>query len=705
MTDLNQAWQTYHQGDYSQAARLFEQGSTEESLIGRALSLHKEGRSDEAIDLVTERVRQHPSTQLQAFLADLKGRMRNRAEAERALTRIVSQNDDDGFYRSLLGEQRIRQGKWKQGTDDFITAINTSGDRAFPHVKLVVADMVDAIMARRISRQQGMKFVNRIDYSVSNKTDEMDQFFARARRDVNANRRMERDGFQEPWAVLLAGSPQHPPARPPSPDRPAPKPSRPPESSPPQSRSDRRKRSKSSARRDRNRPQRQSKERRSPSSDHRRRKGENQRRLAKRPKAGDPARQPAMDARQIDMTAVMQRERQRNEELQDLVAQIDPPIWPSQFEESIDVIQPIGFSDRALLPGSQDIETSNFRITQGAIGVEITLERCMHNLVAAASSASPTTLPLTKESIPRLELNLLDDFLEAMPRLDELYRDETQVEDDWPLAVGKFIGECIVQSYGGVWEHRTPIQDSIIHLGDHTLDPIGLAQKFLSARSFDAVSLRSLIDDADDAVSTSTAFPRFANYIDPTSGMETEALVMNLAELWVGYRFVLPDTALPDVVDSIELVENTDHYILFALDTDFVPSSIIEEHDAAVDTSRRVNMGYIRDSGEFLLLGSRKHFCRFLEASHIVLRNDTASAIAAHIRDQFRPAWNVITDRKSAKKWQEKYGTSDLHPPAIRKNRGETVLRLHAVDTSNSIRKINLGYRPTQTPPYRMAID
>ncbi len=707
MTTLSQGWAAYHRGSYDQALRHFESADGELAVAGHALTLLAMGRGREATAAAEQARQRNSSRFLTGVLADVKGRQGSRGEAEKLLVNSSSNTDLTGFYRSLLGEQRLRQGKWDLGTNDFIAALNRRDERTFPHVKRVVADMVDAVAARRIPRPDAVKFINRIDYSASDKTPEMNAFFASARRAINSNQRMDRSGLVEPWSVgagLAAPSTAPPGSRPSTTQQ----------SRRPQNQNQRRRRNAPASRPPTQRrsssppaprsapPQRSRQSRRANSQQ--RRQNEMQRRLSQRADDSSSKHDLLMQADRKNLTAYMNQARRENECLQELVEEMPPPMWPSEQKNSIDFIKPIGFSRKAILPGSSSISTANFRITGGDIGVEVTLERCMHNLIAAAQEAAPTTLPLDLPSIPRMELNLLDDFLKAMPDLDRLYSQEHQVDDPQTLAVGKFIGECIIQSYGGVWDHRVPPQKSTIFIGDHELDPIGMAEKFLTTQDFDSVSLRDLIHQAEKAVYTSTAMPNFTPYIDSTTGLEGEGLVMGLSELWVGYRFVMPDTKLPAVAESLKIQSTTPNFVAFQLGAQFVPSVIADHVDGSTDSEGRIGMAYLRDTGEFLILPSRKHFCRFLESGKVKIARENVPAVAQLLDTYFRPGWTVVVNRELADRVNRKISGAEVTPPGLREKDGKIDLRVHAIDQRGKSRIIQLSNRPKGTPPFTLKL-
>ena len=703
MGDLSQAWRAYHQGDHHRAAELFDQSSNSRAIAGKAISLSAMGRGDEAITLVEQQLQSAPSSWMEALVADIKGRQGYRSRAEGVLRKVVDREPDTGLYRTLLGEQLIRQGQWEGGTDEFVAGLDTGDSRAVQHVQRVITDMIDAVAARRIPQRDAAKFINRIDYSVANKTDEMTQFFAEARRTLNSNRRMDRGELVEHWSMMPDGSaPSTSPAPPTSKSqsrakrRPASGPSTssdttsPGGASPPPSAQS---------------PPNSSSSSTSPPPDREQRKERMQQQLAERPEESQPEDEPLIEAKRKDMAAVMENERQRNEELQELTEEVKPPTWPSELQEPIDNIDAIGYSASTITRGSNDIETANFRITGGDIGVEITLERCMHNMVAAAQRTKPTTLPTTLESIPRLELNLLDGFLDNMPRLGDMYSDENEVDDPRLLGVGKFIGECIVQSYGGSWNHETPAHKSVIHLGDHVLEPIGLAAEFLASDDFDDVRLRQIIDDAEAAVETSTALSTFANYVDPTSGLGDEALAASLAELWVGYRFVMADTSVQDVANSIEILRSTEHVAVATISSEHLPVLNPFDDGGATDGQGRAGIAYLRNTGEFLLLSSRKHFARLLEVSSLDLDQSDAPTIADWIQSWFRPGWDIMVDRETTEYWRERYETDKLSPPSLQHRDQQYELVLHALDTQPVGRKIIVTHRPAETVSWQLTIE
>lgn len=727
MSNVLPGWRLYHQGRYEDALHLFAAHQNLEATAGTALSLLAQGRGTEALAQLERASRNQRNPLFSALRADLIGRNGDRQEAEQLLDQALRQHPSNGFFFALRGEQRIRQGNWDAGTQDFINAMEHRNDLTFPQFQRVIADMVDAVAARRIPASNAMRFINRVDYSSAQKPQPMNFFFAEARRALTATRRIERDGIVEPWSLLNQGVPTatapsnppvpSPPSTPVPPHSPGSRPTEPPSARSPaqerrQRQEERRQRSQQSQ------EQRRSQEQRNQTI---------QQTLAQRPAQRSPgttgleAKLPNMTAGPIvdvdagdaflaavdelavrtALKAVLREEFARNESLQDLVAAIPAQVWPSELEISIDNVDPIGFSSEPILRGSSKISNSNFRITGGDIRVQITLERCMQNLLAATHSLKPVNLPLVPLSIYRLELNLQDDFHKSMPTLEALYHEETQVQNEHQLAIGKFIGACIVQSYGGIWRYENPPEESAVFLGAHRLDPMALARDFLSTTSFDEVDFSTIIHEAEQAVRTSISLPTFREHIDPTPGLEKEALAMSLAELWIDYRFNLSETDIQAIAPSISVLGIRPRMILFSIDANYVPSNIIKSIGGSHTHSGKTVMAYGRRTGDFLILPSAKHFSRMLELIGLPLTRphlDTMAMLASF----FRPGWTVVHSDEIR---HEVSAGAQVKLPAFRERNRETALRLSALDQNGRSRTIVINYRPDRLMPYEISLD
>lgn len=712
---VEQGWQAYHQGQFDLALAQFDAETGPGSLIGISLTLLAMGRGSEALALAQNGAQREGSFTLQVLLSDLIGRQGGRAEAEQRLRGAVAQHPQDGFLRSLLGEQRIRQGKWELGTEDFIAAMALRDRRAVAHMQRVIADMVDAVAARRIPKEDGMRLINRIDYSMAKKPQELNLFFAAARRGINSNERLDRSRLIEPWS-LHGNAGQSAPApssgppemtarqRAPQNKQPSTSPSGAPQGRPEPVAQ------RPAQTRPSQRPQEQlngAASTRAPEPGGQRARTTQESRLRERVTREDQ-RLVQLEADQKNMSAILRQERSLNEALQDLVAPIATPVWPSQVDTPIDEIPSIGFSRAAILPGNRSINSRVFNLTGGDIQVQITLERCMHNLLTAAHSVKPTVLPFIPASIARVAVNLLDDFIAEMPPLSSLYQEEFTVDNPQLLGLGAFLGECIIQTYGAVWQYEDPPEQSKLRLGSQILDPMGYAKEFFTSRDIESVNFQALIAQADQAVNTSTSLATFVDHIDPTPGLEKDALLMSLATLWVDYRFVLMETKIQPIATSLELIEGISmtKMIPFAIDAQFVPAMIENSIDGAVDSDGRARMVYIRENGEFLLPGIRKHFERFLEIAALELNQQNAGQYLSWIQDLFRPGWTILHNPEAVSMASRRAGNNSIQAPRLRQANEGAELLVDGLTAAGSHRRIRLQYRPSENlAPFNLSIE
>lgn len=658
MSQIHAGWRAYHEGDYRKALEHFEASEQwPETVSGLALSVLSVGQGSDAILLVEQQTREHRHSELEVLLGDLTGRTGKRADAERMLQAAVNANPDHALARSLLGEQRIRQGRWDDGTQDFIAALAGADPRAILHMRRVILDLIDAVAARRIPQAEAMRFINRIDYSIPNKDTALNQFFGSARRAVNAQQRLDDMARTEPWSYSDAPASPAPPARRPHASPPPPRHS----GSPSQQRSSSRSRTASStiALPSEEGSSSANEVSRSPSPAQKRRSQARERRQSI---ARD--RSNLMDAGLTNMSRVLREERNANEALQESVPAAIPPAWPSEMEEPIDTIPPIALPTRAVLGRGEAIRKGTFRLTGGDIGVEITLERCMHNMLASIQSIGDITVPFTLQALRQLELNLLDDVFARMPELSALYRDETAVDDQRPLAVGKFLGDCLAQAFGAVWNYAQPPHASTMRVGQEEIDPLGVARTILDADHFDAIGFELLVRQSEKGTRTSTAMVARHFYVDPTPGLDGEALHMKLAELWVAYRFVLSAIQTNEIAASLKTHLVHSDVIVFSIDKAFVPASFLAQvGPGALSPDGRTSLAYVRRTGEFLLLGSTRHFARFLETAPFELSSESLPTLLPWLQRLFRPGWRLVENQEVASRAIERTGVRSIAAP------------------------------------------
>ncbi|RAL21733.1 hypothetical protein DL240_12835 [Lujinxingia litoralis] len=687
MSQTLAGWRAYSSGDYREAFSHFGDAPTSpESIAGLALSVLALGQGTDALLLVEQSAQQFPSPEFQVLLGDLTGRTGDRSGAERILQRLIQNYPDQVLGLSLLGEQRIRQGRWDEGTQNFIDALATSDLRATLHVQRVIRDLVDAVAARRIPQEAALRFVNRIDYSVPKKVAELNRFFAAARRAINNHQRMEPVELPEPWSQN-ASEVAHQAEASPRAESPSP---RPPDRDRPVRTAQHNLKSRASG----PRPVPQETTDTTPAQKRARR--------TRRPQRPEPI----IAANLTDMGRVMREERHANEALQENVPTAIPPAWPSELEEPIDTIPAVEIPRGSIFGGSDSIRTQAFKLTEGDIGVEITLERCMHNMLASIQSIGDVTVPFNLQALRQLELNLLDDIFARMPSLSALYRDETAVNDQRPLAVGKFLGDCIAQAFGGVWHYKQPPEASTMSVGQQKLDPLGVATSILAAEHFDEVGFAHLIRQAEAGVGTGTAMVARHFYVDPTPGLDGEALSMKLAELWAAYRFVLPVIQINEIADSLRVLSTHPAFIVMSLSREYISENFLTQvGPGALGSDQRVALAYVRQTGEFLLLSSARHFARLLEVSGFSLTEASLATVLPWLQRLFRPGWRLVENQEVAERARARIGHPQIGAPQLHSRgiRG-TALQATFLDRAASW-QLTLEHQIDALTPFTLSLE
>jgi hypothetical protein len=406
-------------------------------------------------------------------------------------------------------------------------------------------------------------------------------------------------------------------------------------------------------------------------------------------------------ATQQRMLEALKQERALNEDLQRGVPEAVPPDWPSLTEQAIDDIAPIGFSTRNILGNESGIRTQDFRLTGGDIVVEIVLERCLYNLIAATLATKPTTIAFTPGEIGRMELNCRDGLFDHMPPLEALYREEVSVENQRLLALGEFVGDCLVRTFGAVWQYAHPPQRSTLFLGNEALDPFGQVAKWMADP--EQTHFEELIFRARQALLKSSAMPNHIDVIDPTPGLEGSALTTMLAELWTAYRFSLAETAYTELASTIEVVHQTAQTVLFTIDKSWVPAFGLGREQSAVNREDKVSMAYVRGSGQFLLLGSPKHFGKFAGLSVGALNQQTQASLIALVQNHFCPRWQVISTPTLAQQARQRLNSQEIAEPTLRGSGHGQILDLWAVAGRRAVR-MTLQHTPEQPTPWQFTV-
>lgn len=705
LQSLNHAWHELSQGNIDAAEPIFrshlnDDPDSVDALRGLArVALHR-GDPPHAETLARRALAVDATADVQLLMGEILGAQGKRREAEQHLTHAVAFHTSDSYALALLGEQKIRQGRWDEGTEDFIEALSNDSDGdGFRHLQKVLADLIDAYIAGRIPQQDAMKFVNRLDYSVPKTGPEMQSFFGEARRAINKSRSLSRrdhppeqtlpgsvrqaargasGGAPSPAASAPASSAPRAASQPPTTQRPPSQGSRPTSSRPASSQN------------------RQAPKRRPPRSTSTRSQQQPQR----SPSGGGAG----VDANQKDLQAIIQHERSLNRDLVADLAEMGPPEWPSKAGyDSIDTVPPISLDRGSVLGESGGIDMRDFRITDGDLLAEIFLERCLRNLLVATQKNKATTIVLRPESIWQMELNCRDGLLDDMRPLSPLYEDRPGFESFRQLAFGMFIGECLAKTYDGAWTYQTPASESYLEIGNMLLEPFDLAAEWMAAPDKDDVELDLLARQAHQASQESTSMTIASDHIDPTRELSRDALPAKLAEMWALYRFHLSDTAFSHVASTIEVLQLEDHVILFKIGAQWVPDYARGPGDAGVLDDDTVAMAYMRRTGQFLPLASRKAVARLMEESFDRLDKASARRALELLSNYHRPGWWVAANDKQAARLSQRVGTS-IGSPRFERQHSATTLVIGGVDSQGPV-QWRLTHDPHRVTPWRLTLQ
>ncbi len=668
---INQGWQQLTQGNFVAAEHIFEQyGGSREALDGLSRVALYQGDVRRAETLARESLSQKQTPSVQMLMGEILSAQGKRQQAENFLSQAARDMSTDAYARSLLGEQRVRQGRWDEGTRDFIDALGDDPERdAYRHTQTVITDLIDAYVAGRIPEKAAMKFVNRIDYSVPKSSPDMQTFFAEARRAINARQSLA-SGSHPPHAMLpqyirqaagrsrgsyssqaapggtsSAGGAQPgqaPPAR-----------SSATQSSGPQSSAQQATPSRS--------PSRTSSP--PPSSG-----------ASRAANGTGSANEAGIDANQKDLKEVIKRERSRNADLVAHLEQMGPPQWPSDAGyDSIDTVPRVSNERGSVLEGSPRIDTRDFYITSGDILTEIFLERCLRRLMTATEKDKGGNWVMQPESIAQMELNCRDGLLDQMPPVTRIFDDRAGFDKVQEVALATFVGECLVHTYDATWRFNSPPSETYLELGDARLEPFAVVSRWMDAEDKDDVHLEVLARQAEQASHKSTSLTLAYHYIDPTKELLEEALAAKLGELWSEYWVMLGDVPFAEIAATITPVSVEDAAIIFTIGEDWVPDFGRGPQSAAVRDDGTVGIVYLRDTGGFAPLASRKAVERYLDATFDSLDQEAARR-AVEVLDRFhRPQWRVVDTDRLAQALSENTSQT-FSSPSLRRGRSKTVL-------------------------------
>jgi hypothetical protein len=576
------------------------------SKLSEAESAYQRGDLDDAEMYAAQAMNDNRNATTLAAFARIVGENGRRPDAAGILVAIVDQFPNDGYLRTLLGEQQVRLGQWGPGTQNFVRGLNAAENTsAMLHAMTVIADLVSAHRSGKVSKQDAMQFINGINYNVARAPQELKQFLATARRAVERGTTVEEAGGRVPPDNILIPGRQGATAsnRPPAP------------------------------------PERDGLERRNERMAERRERKQRRSRTNSQVGAGITMQRVGGGT---TIAQLMRRDRELNEQIQQTLPPLGLPAWPSDSGVSpLDRIPPmrptiLGFT-------SDDIRAnSNFTFTEGSINAEIVMERAWHALREAAAYGTARPVQLRPADITKLEVALWDGAIDKMRPVPRLFDDEPHYNLA-ELAVGKYIGDVICKNYGGFWYYERTPEQSFVQIAGERIDPLAVARKWYRSDDKDDVSLEEPIFVAK-AVSDQAEMQEAA--IDVVVGLDDRALALKLAEHWILFRTHPNDVQLVRVADAITPAERTGDMIVFMIDAAWAPPNSMGRSRLGLDDRGRVAVAYDRLSDEFFLLGSRKHFALFLHKADIVLERDSLQQIADLFDNYHCPAVKCVRSSK-----------------------------------------------------------
>lgn len=661
-TQLSEAWSSLQSGQVRDAREAFRDAVRSESnatagYLGLAAAALGTGNLRDALSFGQRSLQESHTPEAHLLLGEVHSRLGNRRDAEDHLTDYFSSGGESAYARAVLGEQRIRTARWDQGIEDYLSALNRDVDgRAFRQLKGVLADLTEVVANGRLPPEPAEDFLDRLEANLQQPPPNADRFFNSVRRALSTKSTISDPGEEEAILELVgpAQLPEGAPSTSPPGSAGAPGPPSSSTSSPPTNSGS------------------------EPSAD-----------------ADD---EEGIDPKQKDLAGVIQQDRAENEKLQEQIGSMPPPDWPSDpAYGTIDPLPRMDYEDQSIFVGDPDMDATDFRITSGNVRAEIFLERCLQNLLAGASEDRAIAIRYRPETITQIEVNCWDGLLDRLPEMSPIYADFHESGDYGLLALGRFIGECVATPYDGTWDFADPPDESKLIIGNQTLDPFGFVKRWKRASDPDAVSLEQLGYQAARASRKSNSMTVEQDYIDPTRELEGQSLGVKLAELWAGYLFRLADASFADLAETLEPLVIEEEIIVFSIEPDYCPDNAIGPQGAALLEGGNVPLAYVRDTGEFLLMASRKHAARAVAARFGDISSDTGPEIATFLANYHRPRWQFASNDSKAADLSSRTGVQ-LQGPELSIAGDERSLQLDCVSSSGPVRMTITDPGSTETP-------
>jgi hypothetical protein len=720
-----EGWKALRQREWERARSHFQRqlqsgSDTAEAKRGLARVAIARGALDRAHDLAEQAFQEFPGADAAVTLGFVFSEMGRRDEATRYLQNALREDPDHGLGQVLLGEQKIRRGQWEQGTKSIIQGLRADDDGdAYAHLRQICIDLSEAVAAGKIGAPVALKFVNRLDYTAPRDHRGITPFLASVRRALSEERPLEagRESSSRGSSTSPAASSGPPPRSAPT--------------SPPRSTSTQlvggstTSRSRSSAGAPpRSAPTSLAPKGGRPSStgsvttahrelseagqELRRRVGEVQRAIELED-GSEEARlaisRASSPAESFTLLDQIREDRRMNEHLQDRLDIDAVPSWPSEYDVQLDTIESMRREETLTDIYGAMTDAPDFQLTDGGLESEIFLERCRQSLLSAASSFESHAIPLAPESISRIELNCYDGLLERLPPLDEISVEAFGVEQYELRALGSFLGACVANSYGGVWHYdENQPERSTILVGYARLEPFDIARRWLEADDKDTVSLESLHYEALQALPPASFYVATYQFVDPTRGLSRDGMPPKLAELWSRYRFELSKIPHSTLATAIDILHVTEPVVFFSIEQRYAPELPQTNRGWGLLSEDSVALAFVRATGEFLHLSSRKAIARCVEELFETISSERVGDILDLIAMSFLARESIVRTRDQAEALSRRTGASLDAPGVEHLHGGDTRLRFYSV-ARGAATEWSLEHRPQSTRPWRLIAD
>lgn len=530
-------------------------------------------RADEAVLFAQNLLELDRSAMSLGLLGESIGTMGRRGEAEGLVNHGLESEPNNGWLLALRGEQKIRRAKWEDGAEDIVKALSNDATRpqAFTHVVSVFFDLCRAVAAKKVEPERAIWLVNHIEQSCPPYPEL--RFLPIVRRALASKQGIPAN--ERPLPVFpMEGAPPTRREAAVVTSQPASMPDLP----------------NSAA-------------------------SNSVRRSAMQTHASSGAQPPPIFGRMSGtkvppLARLMAEDRSENEKLQGGVTQLGLPLWPSESTkiDTIPNLRPMPLNN-----DMRPIRNNRVAVTTGSVESEILVSRGVEILAEVATFGVARSLSFDMMGISQIEAQCLAGVLQELPPIPEEYNLRGASISTDVLALGAFLGVVCVKRIGAIWRLDHQTEQSFVEAEDNKFLPFALAREWVEAKDKSSVDLYSTMFEF---LSQHRGFA-INKQADYTAGLKDLALRNRLSELWMMHFPPAAAYPLVEIIDSIDVRASDERQIIF---------TIPRRH--SIDFGQETNtIAYVRSTGDFLLLGYRPHFARFLGNTGLSIKSSAPNLL------------------------------------------------------------------------------